>query len=146
MRSFCFYSRLNKCFFSEDLWHCNIRQLISGLYFLYFYWLAKHMFFLPWDKLFRWKVNLSGQLDKVTSVDIRMSKPIENCIRIYLSQTSDMPGSKILKMPQRMAVLQFFLYIWNQRRDCKEAYVKFSGGRLRWEKARWGNPYDWIKR
>lgn len=38
--------------------------------------------------------------------------------------------SKILKVLWRLAVLQFFLSIWNKRRECKEDTMKSIGGRL----------------
>lgn len=51
-----------------------------------------------------------------------MAKPIENFIRDYGSQTEDMPGrsQQTEKTLQRLVVLWFFLYIWNQRRKHKE--------------------------
>ena len=52
---------------------------------------------------------------------------------------------KIFQMLQRIAVLQFILYITMKRRH-NEGYTIFIGGRLgRREKAKQGNLWDWIK-
>lgn len=46
----------------------------------------------------------------------------------------------------RKAVLQLILYILNQRRKCKESYIKSTGGTLRkQEKAKQGKVKGWIK-
>lgn len=57
-----------------------------------------------------------GDVDVRTSV---LTEKFYKFIRVYLSQTEDMPGSKTEKMLTenmlwRVAVLQFFLCIWNE--------------------------------
>ena len=50
-------------------------------------------------------------------------------------------------MLQRMAVLQFILYVTTKRRGVRRVIpMKFIGGRLEsWEKVKWRNLRDWIK-
>lgn len=48
--------------------------------------------------------------------------------------------SKILKVLWRLAVLQSFLSIWNQRRECKEDTMKSMVEGV--ESAKLEDPYD----
>lgn len=65
-------------------------------------------------------------------------------MRVYLNQTEDVPGSKLLINWENAAEDGSFAFFFNafevsQRREHKD-HMKPIGGRLRrWEQASWGN-------
>ena len=93
-----------------------------------------------------------GMMKWVGIVYIRNIQTCREFLWVYLSKADNCGWKaksewieKIFQMLQRIAVLQFILYITMKRRH-NEGYTIFIGGRLgRREKAKQGNLWDWIK-